>query len=270
MFLKSWDLWGVKLLFLKQNKVFCVKWKKPRKTENNFYLATCTQMCSLCSPVRSPATADRLAGGTFPRGDGCSHCSAPELLTRPAPLREVRGCGPAVSSTADGQHILQPSLACCHGFYSEAMMSGSSVQPSAPRCALPPRPRSPPAPSPIRCLPPSRECFPKSLCQPSASCLLICGICSPLWCNSSQVKRINKQILLSHHPGKRFSPSCCRQPLLAHGGGAVLFVAIRREERSSLKCLLEARGYPLFIEKMSVRGKHTAQPLSDYGHMQKV
>lgn len=147
-------------------------------------------------------------------------------------------------------------------------MSGSSVQPSASRCALPPRPRSPSAPPSIRCLLPSRVCFPKSFCQPSASWVLICGICSPLWCNSSQVKRINKQILPSSWKEvfsellpaaaagtRRRSGSVCSD----HKGGTKQF-----------EMFAEARSCLLFIKKMSVRGKHSVQPLSDYGHMPKV
>lgn len=72
-------------------------------------------------------------------------------------------------------------------------------------CTLPSSHRYPAWPSPIRCLLPSGICFPKSFCLPSASCLLICSISSALWCNSFQVKCINKQILLSHHLREEFA-----------------------------------------------------------------
>lgn len=90
------------------------------------------------------------------------------------------------------------------GSYSEAALR--SHQCSAARCSSWQQYLS--RPSPTWCLQ-SRKCFPKSCCRPSASCSLICCISSTPWCNSFQVKCINKQMLLSHHLGRGFLSTCC-------------------------------------------------------------
>lgn len=124
-----------------------------------------------------------------------AECGQPGRLTRPVLLCPVLPC-PAVPCRAmpgqmsrlllwngDVRQLLQPPRSAAR-----------TPSPRTGTCAWP---------SPSWCLP-SGICFPKSFRLPSASCLLICSISSALWCNSFQVKCINKQILLSHPLGQGF------------------------------------------------------------------